>query len=119
VTVKRGGTEKQFTAKLRNKMGDTGIVRDSNELYGAQFEVLSERDKSEMNIDHGIKTVKVNDGKLKNAGLVKGFVITDVNKKPVYDVDDFKRILSNASGGILIEGVLPGGEPAYFVFGIK
>jgi serine protease Do len=119
VTVKRGGTEKQFTAKLRNKMGDTGIVRESNEIYGAQFEVLSELDKSEMNIDHGIKTVKIGEGKLKNAGLIKGFVITDVNKKPVYEVDDFKRIVSNASGGILVEGVLPSGEPAYFVFGMK
>jgi serine protease Do len=58
----------------------------------------------------------VGSGKLKEAGLVEGFIITDVNKKPVFDVDGLKKIVANASGGILVEGLLPDGSPAYFVF---
>jgi len=100
-------------------MGNTGIVHETNEIFGSQFETVGDREKSDLNIDHGIKVVKLGNGKLKDAGLVQGFIITDVNKKPVYDVDDFRRVVSNATGGILVEGVLPDGEPAYFVFGIK
>ncbi len=119
VTVKRNDSEKLFSVKLRNKMGNTGIVHETNEIFGSQFETVGDREKSDLNIDHGIKVVKLGNGKLKDAGLVQGFIITDVNKKPVYDVDDFRRVVSNATGGILVEGVLPDGEPAYFVFGIK
>ena len=119
VMVKRNGSEKLFTVKLRNKLGDTGIVHETNDLYGSQFETVSVRDKERLQIDRGIKVTKVGSGKLKDAGLVPGFIITDVNKKPVFDVDDFKRIAANASGGILVEGLLPDGSPAYFVFGNK
>jgi Do/DeqQ family serine protease len=119
VLVKRNSSEKQFSVKLRNKLGDTGIVHDTNDLYGAKFEPVSNMDKERFQIDRGIKVTKAGSGKLKDAGLVQGFIITDVNKKPVYDLDDFKRIVSNANGGILVEGLLPDGSPAYFVFGNK
>jgi hypothetical protein len=41
-----------------------------------------------------------------------------VNKKPIYEVNDFKREIGNARGGILVEGIYPNGELAYFVFGV-
>jgi S1-C subfamily serine protease len=119
VMVKRGESGKQFSVKLRNKLGNTGIVQETNDLYGAQFEPLSSREKERLQVDGGLKVVKVGSGKLKDAGLMEGFIITDVNKKPVYDVDDFKRIVGAARGGILVEGLLPDGSPAYFVFGNK
>ena len=119
VKVKRNNSEKLFTVKLRNKLGDTGIVRESNDLYGSQFETVSAREKERLQIDRGIKVTRVGTGKLKDAGLVEGFIITDVNKKPVYDVDGLRRIVANARGGILVEGLLPDGSPAYFVFGNK
>jgi serine protease Do len=119
VLVKRNNSEKLFTVKLRNKLGDTGIIHETNDLYGSQFATVSDRDKERLQIDRGIKVTKVGSGKLKDAGLVQGFIITDVNKKPVYDVDGLKRIVANASGGILVEGLLPDGSPAYFVFGNK
>jgi serine protease Do len=119
ITVKRNNSEKLFTVKLRNKLGNTGIVHETNDLYGSQFESLKALDKEKFQLDRGIKVTKVGSGKLKDAGLVQGFIITDVNKKPVYDVDDLKRIVTNAKGGILVEGLLPDGSPAYFVFGNK
>jgi len=119
VLVKREDSEKLFSVKLRNKQGTTGIVHETNDFFGAQFETLSQRDQARLQIDRGIKVVRVGNGKLKEAGLMEGFIITDVNKKPVYDVDDFKRIAGSARGGILVEGLLPDGSPAYFVFGNK
>jgi S1-C subfamily serine protease len=62
---------------------------------------------------------KLGNGKLSEAGVTEGFVITDVNKRPVYEVNELKRIIASSRGGILIEGIYPNGEPAYFVFGVR
>ena len=119
VVVKRNDSEKLFTVKLRNKLGDTVMMSDSNVILGAEFEPVSDREKAELRINRGIRVKKLSNGKLKSAGLVEGFVITDVNKKPVYDIGDFKRVITNAKVGILVEGVYPNGELAYFVFGVN
>lgn len=119
VVVKRNNSEKQFTVTLRNKHGDTQIVRDNITVLGAHFEEVSNRDKQNLDISYGIKINKLSKGKLKDAGLNEGFIITNVNKKPIYEVNDFKREIGNARGGILVEGIYPNGETAYFVFGLS
>ncbi len=119
VVVKRDGEKKPFTVTLRNKHGDTQIVRDNISVLGAEFEDVSNNEKRSLNIEYGIKVKNLNKGKLNDAGLKKGFIITNVNKKPIYEVNDFKREIGNAKGGILVEGVYPNGELAYFVFGVE
>ncbi len=115
VTVLRDNKEKQFTVTLRNRHGDTQIVRDNAEVLGAEFEAVSEKVKQELDINSGIEVTNVKSGKLKDIGIKKGFIITAVNKKPVYEVNDFKREIDNAQGGIFLEGLYPDGEYAYFV----
>ncbi len=119
VLVIRDGEKKLFNVTLRNKNGDTEIVRDNNLTLGAEFVVVSDKEKEELEINNGIKITKLDKGKLKNSGMKEGFIITNVNKKPIFEVKDFKRELSYAKGGILVEGIYPNGEPAYFVFGVE
>jgi len=118
ITVLRDNKKKQFSVTLRNKHGDTQVVRDNIIVLGAEFDKISNRDRQNLEISNGIKIAKLEKGKLKEAGLKKGFIITNVNKKPIFDVNDFKREIENASGGVLVEGVYPNGELAYYVFGI-
>lgn len=119
IVVLRNGEKKQFTVTLRNKHGDTQIVRDRSSYLGADFEEVSNSEKNSLDIDYGIKIKKLDKGKLKEAGLKEGFIITNVNKKPIYEVNDLKREIGNARGGILVEGIYPNGELAYFVFGTE
>lgn len=119
VEVLRNGEKKQFTVTLRNKHGDTQIVRDNSTILGAEFEMVSNREKEKLQIINGIKIKTLNKGKLKDAGLKEGFIITSVNKKPIYEVNDLKREIGNARGGILVEGIYPNGQMAYFVFGVE
>jgi len=119
VVVVRNSEKKQFTVTLRNKHGDTEVVRSNNSTLGAEFEVVSEKEKEKLEINSGIKITKLDNGKLKNSGMKEGFIITHVNKKPIYEVKDFKRETGNARGGILVEGIYPNGEQAYFVFGVE
>jgi len=118
VVVLRDNERKQFTVTLRNKHGDTQIVRDNITVLGALFENISDNDRQELDIEYGIKIKSINKGKLKDAGIEEGFIITNVNKKPIYEVNDFKREIGNARGGILVEGIYQNGEQAYFVFGV-
>jgi S1-C subfamily serine protease len=119
VIVIRDNEKKPFTVTLRNKHGDTEIVRDNASVLGADFTTVTEKEKENLEINNGIKITKLNSGKLKTLGMKEGFIITHVNKKAIYEVKDFRREISNAKGGILVEGIYPNGEPAYFVFGAE
>ena len=119
VVVIRDEKEKQFTVTLRNRHGDTQIVRDNSTLLGAQFEQVSGKEKQKLEIRSGIKIKDLNKGVLKEAGIKEGFIIVYVNKKRIFEVDDFKREIENAEGRILVEGIYPDGELAYYVFGVE
>ena len=119
IVVIRDNEKKQFTVTLRNKHGDTEIVRDNVTVLGAEFEAVSNSVKEDLGIRNGIMITNLEKGKLKDAGLKKGFIITSVNKKAIYEASDFKREVGNARGGILVEGVYPNGESAYYVFGVE
>lgn len=119
VVVIRDNEKKQFTVTLRNKHGDTDIVRDNIQVLGAQFESVPDNVKEKLDINSGIKITKLDNGKLKTSGMKEGFIITHVNKRPVYEVNDLKREIGNAPGRILVEGIYPNGEEQYFVFGIN
>ncbi len=96
------------------------MVRDQTEGYlGAEFEPVSDNEKNRLNIESGIKIKKIDAGKLKEAGIKESFIITNINKKPIFDVNDLKREVGSAKGGVLVEGVYPNGESAYYIFGIN
>lgn len=119
ILVKRSNSEKLFTVTLRNKLGDTAIIRGGNEVLGAELVKVADRDKQRLRINRGVRVNKIGNGKLKDAGVREGFIITDVNKRPVNEVDEFRQIIGSATGGVLIEGIYPNGETAYFVFGVN
>jgi len=121
VLIKRDGTEKTFNVTLRNMKGDTSIVKESFSALGVEFGEISNKDKERLNIDQGVQVLKIMTGKFKNAGVRAGFIITDVNKISVGNVEDIKRIISQSSDKkpILIEGVYPDGKWAYYVFNLN
>lgn len=119
--IKRDNKKKPFNVTLRNKHGDTEIVKgdDSDDIYGAKFVAITDREKEELGIRYGVKNTVLGNGKFKDAGIKKGFIITQVNKNAISEVNDLKRIIKNSKGGILVEGIYPNGEVAYYVFGVN
>ncbi|MCX6239615.1 MAG: Do family serine endopeptidase [Bacteroidia bacterium] len=118
INVKRNGEVKQFNVVLRNTKGDTSIVKESFSVLGAEFAPITEKDKERLKIDEGIQVINLSNGKLKEAGVKIGFIITDINKSSVSSVEDIKRVLSQSSNKkpVLVEGVYPGGDWTYYVF---
>jgi S1-C subfamily serine protease len=119
VEIKRDNNRKLYNVTLRNKHGDTEIVKGDNpeDIFGAKFATVSDREKEELGIRYGVKISELGSGKFKDAGIKKGFIITEVNKNPVSEVNELQRIIKNSRGGILVEGIYANGEVAYYVFG--
>jgi Do/DeqQ family serine protease len=120
VEVIRNDKRKQFNVVLRNKQGDTKLVKreEISSILGAKFSEISAEDKNRLGIRNGLQIIELEPGKLKSAGIEKGFIITQINNKAVDTIDDIKRILSNAKGGVYIEGVYQNGVIAYYAFGM-
>ena len=62
--------------------------------------------------------IKVNDGKLKEEGISKGFIIQKVNDVAVKTIEDLQLIVKEASTSkdpvLYIQGIYPTGKKAYF-----
>ena len=108
IKITRDGKEKLFDVTLRNREGNTSIVKKSEplKLLGGSFEPASKEEMKALGIDHGVKVTSISAGKLLKAGVREGFIITQINNKPVSTVQDLKDILDGIKGGVYIEGYL-------------
>ena len=119
VYVKRGENLKEFTVILKNRSGNTDIVKKDNiNILGATFEAISQKDMENLKINHGLKIVSLTNGNLKSAGIREGFIIMYIDKEPVKSFDDLKYIMDSKKGGTLIEGLYPNGQKAYYGVGL-
>lgn len=126
VTVRfiRDGREREARARLRNIYGEYSMVTSDqgtlNERLGASFETVSAEELKRLNITQGVRVTNVSrTGLFRNAGIRDGFIITQIDRQPVGSPQELARILAGKSGGILIEGIFPNGQRAYFGLGIR
>jgi serine protease Do len=120
VLVKRKDKTKQFEVTLRNLQGDTSVVKAGTfeTILGAKLVNLDDQEKDKLGIKNGVKVTELQEGKLKAEGVKPGFVITQVNNKPVYSVDELEKLFKTLKGGVYIEGVYQNGVIAYYAFGL-
>lgn len=122
LTIARDGKDMSYNVKLLNKAGTTQVVKKDeqgvDELLGATFTPAPTDLKQKLGIDHGVQVNSLRNGILLEAGIRQGFVITEIDKKPVFAASDIKKALQNKTGGVLIEGVYPNRTRAYYGFGL-
>jgi len=124
VVVDRDGKEKSFNVTLSNRTGSTDLVKKEDkevlDILGCQLKALDSKTAKKIGIDGGVQVTKLNDGKLsRNTQIREGFIITQVDNKPVKTVDDLVKQLENHQGGVMIAGVyedIPGRY--YYAFGM-
>lgn len=125
--VNRDGNKKEFEVTLRNSSGTTLFAErpaksETLSTLGADFENLTREDKSDLEIDGGVRVSRMYPGKLrKNTEMREGFIITHVDNKRVKDIEDLTQILDRKKeGGVLIEGFYPTdpGESYYYALGM-
>ena len=84
----------------------------------AKFELPSNQEMQRLGIKNGIKVKELEGGKLRSAGIKEGFIITNIDRKSINNVDDIVNALDKKRGGILIEGYYPNGVRSYYGFGL-
>ena len=122
ITIRRGSEIKSLTIVLRNKEGNTAKIKkaDISKLtaYGASFKSLSPQELKDLKINNGVKISSITSGKLRNAGITDGFIITKIDKQVVTDPEAVVKLFKSKKGGILVEGIYPNGAKGYFGFGL-
>jgi len=124
VSVWRDSRMQQVTVTLRNRDGGAELENFEARAaatvasLGADFIAPVDGELRALRIQGGAKVEVLNNGKLKAAGVQKGFIITKVDSERVSSPDDLARILKGKSGGVLIEGIYPNGTKAYYGFGL-
>lgn len=122
VKVNRKGTEKSFEVELKNAQGSTKVVTpsDGTELLGGAFKALTDKEKREYGVSYGIEVTGLTNGKLKDAGIKKGFIIMVVNNQRVKTPEDLEKIVDDIlhgraeDQGLFIKGFYPNGRTKYY-----
>jgi S1-C subfamily serine protease len=122
VTVKymRNKKEKTATLTLKNEQGNTKVVKSADmDVLGIDVRPVTEGQKKQLEIQYGLEVIKVNGGKMKEAGVPKGFIIQRVNDEPMRTFDDLQNAVSTASKSkeqmLIIKGIYPTGKRGGFV----
>jgi len=117
VTVLRDDKEEKLNVVLRNKEGNTEIVKnDIVSVLGATLQPIDQAEMRKLRIASGVKVKDLESGKIKEAGIKEGFIITSIDNKAVETTDDVINYLKQNKAGVLVEGVYANGMRAYYGF---
>lgn len=121
VTLKVLRNKKEISVDmvLKNQQGNTKVVKDADmDILGAAFRELSQDMRRQYRLNSGIEVTGVTNGKMKDAGIRKGFIILKVNGQSVKTVEQMEEIVKSASRSteqvLFISGIFPSGRRANY-----
>lgn len=105
----RNGTMHDVKVTLKNRDGNTNIVRSSPlDALGGDFQDLPKQYASRWNIPGGVVVAGIGSGLIKDqTDMSEGFVITKVGNTPVRNIIDLKAALNKQGNNVLIQGFYP------------
>ena len=120
ITYLRNKKKQTATLTLKNEQGNTKVVKNADmDVLGADFRPVTDAQKEQLDIQYGLEVLKVNGGKMKDAGVPKGFIIQRVNDLPMRTFDDLQEAVKEASTSkeqmLVIRGIYPTGKRGGFV----
>ena len=121
VTVKvlRDKKEKDIELTLKNEQGTTKVVKNAGmEILGAAFREVPQELKKQLNLGSGVEVTGVTEGKMKAAGVRKGFIILKANGQVIRTVNDLEDVLKAATLSpdqvLFLSGMFPSGKRANY-----
>ena len=119
VTIMRNKKKQDVTVTLRNEQGGTDILEQvSTDELGVALKPLTDAEKRQMGISYGLRVIAVKGGKMKDAGVQKGFVLMSINDTPMRTQEDFDAVVQNANNSeervLWIRALTPAGRRASF-----
>ena len=117
ITYLRNKKEKTVTLTLKNEQGTTKVVKNADvDVLGIDVRPVTDSQKKQLEISYGLEVLKVSGGKMKEAGVPRGFIIQVVNDQPMRSFDDLQQAVKDAQDQMLvIKGIFPTGKRGGFV----
>lgn len=117
LSIKRDGRVKQIEVTLRNKAGKTELMTkedvDVVEALGGKFADAGAKLCRQLDIRGGVQVVGIKaNGILARARVKEGFVITHINDRAVYSLNDLQRMTDKIRS---IDGIYPNGRSASYM----
>jgi S1-C subfamily serine protease len=116
VNYRRAGKDNIANITLKNKAGNTDIVKNSSaiEKLGGELVNLDKKIAAANEVTGGVLVKKVGTGLLSKSRMEDGFVITAINGKTINNLDELKEALNVIkNGNIRLDGFYPGFEGKY------
>jgi len=115
IQVYRNDATKNITVELKNDQGTTEVVkqRNPNDVLGATFKELSDETRTRLGINYGVEVTDLSNGKLKSAGVRKGFIVLSANDNRISSPDDMQQVVAGIlkqdpdDRGLYIKGFYP------------
>ena len=121
VEVRRGDKTMSMDVTLIGK--DTQEMNAYNRqgnvnLFGAQLVPAPKEELEKVGLEAGVKIASVEKGKIRDAGIKEGFIITYINNTPVSSPQDVAAEVKRSRRSLLIEGFYPDGNLYYYGIGL-
>lgn len=116
--------KKKETVTLKNEQGNTRVIQNRDiDILGGNFRAITDKQKQELGISYGLEVIKVDNGRLQQAGINKGFIIQRVNDESMKTIEDLQKEVRKASTSkepvLYIQGIYPTGKKAYFAVSLE
>lgn len=110
VTYMRNGKEYTTTVTLKDQKGGTSTRTKADlsvtEKIGAEFDILSDRFKTDYGLNSGVVAKNVMEGgEMAKIGIVDNYIIVEINGKPVNSQKDVEKILDRYQGNVQVKFV--------------
>ena len=121
VTYVRDGKTFTKSATIKNDRGDTEVVKkDDFTSLGCAFMKVSDETRKHLGISGGVQVTGLKGGKMKEAGIKEGFIITASNDTPVRTADDVEYLYdqimrsSDQDKVMFVTGLYTTGKKGYY-----
>jgi Do/DeqQ family serine protease len=120
ISYLRDKKQHKATLTLKNEQGNTKVVKNADvDVLGIDVRPVTDSQKKQLEISYGLEVLKVSGGKMKDAGVPKGFIIQRVNSQPMKTFDDLQNAVKEASNSkdqmLVVNGLFPTGKRGGFV----
>jgi len=117
VVFKRNNKIISETVTLTNREGTTSYLKReifTSRTLGADFEKVSKVERDLLNIEHGVRIVKVRGGLINQMDLDEGYIVLSINRIPMKDPETLSDILNKIRGRVTVEVMNKRGRREYY-----
>jgi Do/DeqQ family serine protease len=124
VLYARDGATSEARVQLKSRDGQTDLTARSTppstdaeiwlEEANAGLAPVAVSIAAELGTKGGAQVISLGQGKFAKAGIRKGFIITKINSRSIREPEDVSAAFEDFEGGLLVEGLYPSGQKAYY-----